>query len=168
MTRRLDPETARDVLARATPIEDAVPSGRRAPSVLAGRALDGSAIEWRLDRPTVVLLLSTTCDGCRELAGVVRDGAPGYAVVGALRASVGEGDDRDVLELTGGAGDWLLGDDAFVALDVTSAPFFVVVDGGSVVLEGVAFGARHLHEHLERARAGHPVPDEVRLRPRAT
>lgn len=165
MSRRLDPEEARRVLERAEPIPTRRAPDRPAPAALVGRDLAGDATCRPLSSPTVVLFLSTTCEGCRDLASVVRDGAPGFHVLGVLRAPRGGLPSADLAGFAGGGGDWLVGDEPFVALEVSSAPFFCVVDGAVVLLEGVAFGAGHLAAHLERLRAGSPRPDAVRLRP---
>jgi hypothetical protein len=66
-------------------------------------------------------------------------------------------------EFVGEAGRWLIGDDPFEALDVRSTPFFCIVEGNCVHLEGVAFGAQHLAEHCERYLRGTATPDAVRL-----
>lgn len=114
----------------------------------------------------MVLALSTTCDGCRELADVVRGGIAGFEVLGLLRRPPGPLASSDVAAFTGTTGRWVLGDDGFDALDVGSAPFFCVLDGtGDVLVEGVAFGRAHLEEHCARVRSGAPKPDSVRLRP---
>ena len=69
---------------------------------------------------------------------------------------------------TAAGGHWLVGDDAFDALDVRTAPFFCVLDDhGTVVVEGVAFGRAHLEDALRARRARRAAPRGVRLDPEA-
>jgi hypothetical protein len=165
VTRRLTPREAAEAIASATPI----PSGRaprRVRTTLEGAGLDGRPTQVSLDVLTLVVVLSTTCDGCRDLAELVRCESPAVAVLGVLRAPPGGLPDAEVEAFTGTAGRWVLGDDPFDALDVRSAPYFCLVDkDGDVVVEGVAFGRSHLEAHVARALQGEPRPDAVRLRP---
>jgi hypothetical protein len=134
--------------------------------MLEGTDPTGAAIVLPIGAPTLVLALATTCDGCVELAGVVRDGVDGFVVVGLLRPPDGGLPDPGVDRFVGPSGHWVLGDSAFASLGVTSAPFFCVLDEHRTVLvEGVAFGRAHLVEHCARALAGRPTPDAVRLSP---
>lgn len=161
---RLDPESAAEVLKRAEPIPVDRPAVQ-APRVLHGVDLAGSALVVQLDRPTVAIFLSTGCDGCDELAALVRAGVDGFQVVGVLRPLSGEPDEaRRAFAGTGGT--WLVGDEPFEALQVRTAPFFSVVADGVVVCEGIGFGASNLLEHLDRVRAGNPGSDLRRLDPR--
>jgi hypothetical protein len=164
VTERLTPEEAASVLERARPIPTQR-GPRQVRTTFEGVDPAGARTSVQIAGPTVVLALSTTCDGCRELAEVVADGIEGFDVVGLLRSPsepppAGEG------TLWGRGGRWVLGDDALDALDISSAPFFVVVDAtGDVLVEGIALGRAHLDEHLARVLAGAPRPDSVRLHP---
>jgi hypothetical protein len=169
VTPRLTPEEAAAAVASATPIPSGRPAARPVRTSFEGEDLDGRPVRVALDEPTLVVLLSTTCDGCRDLAELVRSGSPHLAVLGVLRAPVGGLPDAATTAFAGSAGRWVLGDDAFVALDVVSAPYFCLIDvRGSCVVEGVAFGRSHVEAHVVRALEGHPRPDAVRLRPENT
>jgi hypothetical protein len=164
LTRRLTPEEAAAALANATPI----PTHRGIRTVrtaFRGMDVDGLPTSVQITGPTVVVALSTTCEGCRDLADVVRTGVEGFEVVGVLRSPSGQVTPSDVLAFVGSTGRWVLGDDAFEALDIRSAPFFCVLDAtGDVHLEGVALGRAHVEAHLARVLGGSPKPDAVRLR----
>src|SRR5271168_2002612 len=82
---RLSPEAAAAVLVSASPIPIGRP-GRTTATSLGGIDLQGVDITVRIASKTVVLALSTSCDGCRELAAVVADGIDGFEVLGLLRA----------------------------------------------------------------------------------
>jgi hypothetical protein len=123
----------------------------------------------RLAALTLVVFLSTTCDGCRDLAEMVRAGIEGIDVLGVLRRPASGLPDADVDVFVGGEGAWLCGDDPFEALDVRSGPYFCLLDAtGAVAVEGVAFGRAHVEEHVAHALEGAPRPDVVRLSPEAT
>lgn len=152
-------------MARAEPIPTGRPP-RAVRTVLDGVDRAGRPLVVSLVGPSLVVFLSTTCDGCRDLAGLVADGALGISVLGVLRAPDGGLPDRDVDAFVVAGGRWLLGDDPYAAFDVRTGPFFCVVDaGGTLVLEGVGFGREHVEAHVARALAGDPRPDAVRLRP---
>jgi hypothetical protein len=163
MTNRLTPEEAAAAFASATPI----PTGRGPRMVRTtfhGVDAGGTAVSVRITGPTVVVALSTTCDGCRDLAEVVRGGVEGFEVLGVLRPPRESVTSTDVAVFVGSTGHWVIGDDAFEALDITSAPFFCVLDAsGACQVEGVALGRAHVEEHLVRVLAGTPKPDSVRL-----
>lgn len=165
MSARLSPEEAASALAGAEPVPTRRGS-RQVRTAFEGFDPSGTPITVRVTGPTVVLALSMTCDGCRELADVVREGVAGLDVVGILRLPREKEDRGAVIAYVGKSGRWVLGDDGFEAIDVRSAPFFCVLDErGEVLVEGVAFGKAHLIEHCARALAGVPEPDAVRLAP---
>jgi hypothetical protein len=145
-----------------------IPTGREGRGVrteLVGATPSGTATAWSRTSLGLVLFLSTTCDGCRDLAELVRSGIGGFDVLGVLRAPVGGLPSVAIDEFVGHSGHWLIGDDPFLALDVRSAPFFCIVEEACVQLEGVAFGALHVAEHCERYLAGTVRPDAVRIDP---
>lgn len=108
-----------------------------------------------MSSPTLVVFVAAACDACRELASLVATGLEGLEVLGAVRAD-------DVGLARGvGAGRWLVGDHAFDALEVRSAPFFCLLDGDGARTEGVAFGAAYVVEACARSASG-----QVALRPR--
>lgn len=164
MTRRLSEEEAAAASARATPI----PAGHRAPrrprTALRGLDPRGADLETQLDGASLVVFLSTTCDGCRDLARLVREGVSGLSVLGVLRVPPGGLPSEAITSFVGDEGRWLLGDDPFEAFEVRSAPFFCILDAtGTLVVEGVAFGANHIEDHCARVLAGVSRPDTVRL-----
>ncbi len=168
MSRRLTPAEAEAALASATPLRSDRPP-RRVRTTFEGADVAGAHELVRITCPTLAVFVSTTCDGCRELVGLVADHDIPLEVLGALRAPRGGLPDPAITEFTGASGSWCLGDDAFEAFEVWSAPYFCLVDGeGAVVVEGVALGRAHVEEHVQRALEGRPRPDTVRLRPDAT
>jgi hypothetical protein len=165
---RLDPSEAARAIAAARPVPSEGPAGRRVRTSFEGRDLDGRLQRVELHPPSLVLLLKPHCDGCVELAALVREGVTGAEVLGVLPDPAGSLPDAASDELAGAGGRWLLGADAFSALSVRSGPFFCVVDGGGcVAVEGVAFGRAQVEDHLTRALAGAARPDDVRLQPGA-
>lgn len=169
MSRRLTPDEAADVLASARPIPSGRPPARTVRTTLVGDDPTGRPMRRRLDAPTLVVFLSTTCDGCRDLAELVRSGAAGIEVLGILRRPASGLPDAAVDAFTRSVGAWLCGDDPFGAFDVRTGPYFCLLDAtGTIVVEGVAFGRAHVEEHVAHALAGRPRPDAVRLSPEET
>jgi hypothetical protein len=118
----------------------------------------------QLTGASLVVFLSTTCDACSDLASLVREGAVGFSVLGVLRVPTGGLPSDETSSFVGSGGRWLLGDDAFEAFEVSSAPFFCIIDAaGTLVVEGVAFAESHVEDHCARVLAGEPRPDAVRL-----
>jgi hypothetical protein len=154
------------VVASATPIPAGRRTSRRVRTSFDGEDLDGRPVRVALAETTLVVILSTTCDGCRDLAELVRSGSAKVAVLGIVRAPIGGLPDAATASFAGNGGRWVLGDDAFDALDVGSAPYFCLVDAlGSCLIEGVPLGRSHVEAHVARALEGRPRPDAVRLRP---
>lgn len=156
-------------MASATPIPSGRTPSRSVRTTLSGMDLSGRPVLVALEGPTLVVALSTTCDGCRDLAELVRAGSASVAVLGVLRAPLAGLPDAEVAAFCETSGRWVLGDDPFDALEVRAAPYFCLIDAqGTVVIEGVAFGRSHVEAHVERALEGRPRPDAVRLRPEGT
>jgi hypothetical protein len=169
MTRRLEPDEAAAVLASAESIPTGAHPQRAVRTVLVGRDLHGRPTTTTLVGASLVVFLKLDCDGCVELAGLVRDGVPGVQVLGALPVPSTGLPDPGTTALAGERGRWLVGADAFTAMSVRTGPFFCLVDReGRVVVEGVAFGAAQVLTHVERAIAGVPQPDAVRRMSGAT
>jgi len=163
--RRLDPDEAAAVIAGATPIPSARPP-RVLRASIAGRDPSGSPVECALTEGRwLVIFSSTTCDGCSQLAGLVADGTPGIAVLGAMREPESGLPDDAVSAFTAMGGRWVLGDAPFAALGVHAAPFFCVLEHGTVVLEGIPLGRAHVEAHVARTLSGRPLPDAVWLTP---
>jgi len=167
VSKRLTKDEAAAAVASAMPIPSGQPPGRSVRTAFEGEHPAGHRTSASLDATSLVLFLSTTCDGCVDLAGLVRRGLPDAAVLGVLRRPLGGLPDAHVDAFVGDGGRWLVGDDPFVALDVRSAPFFCLIGAeGTVLIEGVAFGAAHVEAHVDDALAGRPRPDAGRLEPR--
>jgi hypothetical protein len=161
VTRRLSKEEAAAALRRAVPIASER-RPRRPRSVLQGHDPLGAVIEARLAGASLVVFLSTTCDGCLDLAGLVREGVEGFDVLGVLRAPTDGLPDDGISSFVGTGGRWIVGDDAFEALEVRAAPFFCILDAtGTLAVEGVALGASHVADHCARVLAGPTPPHAI-------
>jgi hypothetical protein len=157
------------VLATARPIPPGRLPARGVRTTLSGHDPTGRPMRRSLDTPTLVVFLATTCDGCHDLAELVRSGVAGIEVLGVLRRPSSGLPDAEVDAFIGSSGAWLCGDDPFEALDIRSGPYFCLLDAtGTVVVEGVAFGRAHVEEHVAHAVAGRPRPDAFRLSPDET
>jgi len=162
VTRRLSKEEAAAALGRAVPIASEH-RPRRPRSVLQGVDPLGAVTESRLAGASLVVFLSTTCDGCRDLADLVREGVEGFDVLGVLRVPTGGLPDDGISSFVGTGGRWILGADAFEAFEVRAAPFFCILDAtGTLAVEGVALGASHVADHCARVLAGPTPPYAVR------
>jgi hypothetical protein len=164
VTRRLSDDEAAAALARAEPLPADVRPRQLSRSTIEGVAPSGLGAMVHLTGATLVVFASTTCEGCKDLADLVREGVDGFSVVGALRAPKEGLPDGEVGAFVGDRGVWLLGDDAFSAFDVRSAPFFCILDSdGELVVEGVALGRAHVEGHCADVASGTPRPDAIRL-----
>lgn len=136
---------------------------------VAGTDLEGGAVVLSIvdtPRRTLVLFLSSTCDGCAELWPALSPSDPaGFgrfadAVVGVTRGA--EGEDPGTLRRLAPAGAVVvMSGEAWKSYRVHGPPFFVLVDGsgsGRVLTEGVAIGPSQVARSLARAdeRAGAP------------
>jgi hypothetical protein len=108
----------------------------------------------------LLVFVKAGCDGCDDL---VRGARPAGPLDGPfdVRWCVKGGDaDRAFAETL--PGPVHVGDDVYRACSVTSGPFYVLVDGaGTVLAEGVAFGAEAVRAHLDAALdsvVGSPSP----------
>ena len=117
-----------------------------------------------VDHWTLLLFLSSGCEGCREIWGELA-GSDRWPGIDDVRAVVVTRDpaSEDTAELrrlaVPGLG-LIMSDAAYAAYRVYGPPFFVLVDGSRslVVTEGVAWGASRVAEDVARAtaRAGGP------------
>ncbi len=137
-------------------------------SDLAGVDLDGRAVDVRVlgtGRWTLLVFLSSHCDGCRPLWDALADPTgSGLATDERVVAITHGPDGEDVAALralapartTGGEASpaVVMATAAWSAYRVQGPPFFVLVDGGGgrVVTEGVAWGVSQIAEHVCLAR----------------
>jgi len=122
-------------------------------------------------RWTLLVFLSSGCDGCREFftaagdprsAGLVTDES-----VVVVTADPDREDQAALTALVPPGARVLMSSAAWTAYRVAGPPFFVLADGSRprAVTEGVAWGVAQVASHLRAARAG-PVAAEVpRLEP---
>ncbi len=122
-------------------------------------------------RWTLLLFLSSACEGCRDLWRALGDPVgSGLATDESLVAVTRDldGEDADELRrLAVPSVPTVSSPAAWRDYRVQGPPFFVLVDGTEdrVVTEGVAWGAGQVGDHLRRARQGSGGPDVPRLVP---
>jgi hypothetical protein len=122
--------------------------------------------------PTLLLFLSSSCDGCAVFWSLVADpGRPDLVPATGLWAvtrSPGAEDAAAVARLAGG-GPVVLADAAWSAYRVHGPPFFALCDGRDdrVVTEGVAWSPDQVASHCRAALAGRSGPEVPRLEPPA-
>lgn len=131
---------------------------------LVGTDLDGNPAAITVaasGRSTLLLFLSSGCDGCRPLwaatadpqdAGLVRPG--GERVVVVTRDAATE-DLVELRALAGAGAAVVMSSDAWASYGVHGPPFFCLVEGvnGRVATEGVAWGVQQVAADVSRARA---------------
>jgi hypothetical protein len=137
-------------------------------SNLTGVDLTDRAVDVRVlgtDRWTLLVFLSSRCDGCRPLWDALADPtAAGLAVDERVVAVTHGPDHEDIAALralapAGSTGAEaspvvVMATDAWSAYRVLGPPFFVLVDGAAdrVVTEGVAWGVSQIAGHVRMAR----------------
>lgn len=146
-----------------------VPSRRPGtPARAAGiEGVDGTGTRLRVrltgaGRPSLLLFLGAACDGCLPFWPAVVDPeslglAPGDGVVVVTRAPPHEDPARLRTAVPTGArpATLVLSDAAWRDYRVQGPPFFVLVEGGIVVTEGVAWSVGQVAEDVRRARRKH-------------
>ena len=156
-----------------------VPTYRDVPATavsdLAGADLSGRALTVAVggvDRWTLLLFLSSGCDGCGELWRALSDSQGAWpAIDGVVPVVVTRGPDTEdpaeLDRLATGAVPLVVSDAAYRAYRVHGAPFFVLVDGPRwrVATEGVAWGPPQVAEDVRRALSGQGGPAVPRLDP---
>jgi hypothetical protein len=123
-----------------------------------GRTLSGDPITHDLlDGWTLLMFLSTSCDGCRQLWESVAD--PEHSQMPADLATLvitrdAQEASTDVARLCGTAA-VVMSDEAWPDYGVHSGPFFVLVDGrqAKVATEGVAWSVEQITAAVGAARA---------------
>ncbi len=155
-----------------------IPTYRDAPATptsdLAGVDLSGRELTVAVtgvERWTLLLFLSSRCDGCQAVWRVLSESAGGWPEIDdVVPVVVTRGPDSEgSAELRRWATDGvplLMSDAAYRAYRVHGPPFFVLVDGyrSRVATEGVAWGPAQIADDVRRARAGAGGPAVPRLR----
>ncbi len=122
------------------------PRDRAAPTSLRGHWSNGEDVTIELTELTLVVVIKTRCDGCRDF---VRD--PGHELDGLTVVVVSATDDDE--------GEWdealrpvLVAPEALKDLNVRWPPFYVLVDPATrrVITEGVVFGPSQVAEEVRR------------------
>lgn len=110
------------------------PRERPAPEVLSGLTANGDERHVALRRMTLVVAVKPACDGCREFVNGDLSELGGVDVVIVSATSCDE--------WVNARQEVLIAPELLSALDIRSAPFYVVIEPTSrrVVTEGVVFG----------------------------
>jgi hypothetical protein len=143
----------------------AVPTYRDRPSTettdLSGTDLAGQPVSVEVTaagRRTLLLFLSSTCDGCRPLWEAANEPARwGLPAGGAVVVVTREAEDVAALRRLAPPGTVLVASEgAWGAYGAQGAPFFALVDGGRrrVVTEGVAWAVAQVASDVRRAVGG--------------
>lgn len=143
--------------------------GHPSPSAadLEGVDLHGSPTRIRVvgtGRWTLLLFLSGSCRGCREIWRALGDlrhaGLSTDELVVAVTRDLDDEDPEELLGLSTPSVPTLASSAAWRAYGVQGPPFFSLVDGTSnvVVTEGVAWGVGQVGDHVQRARRGSGGP----------
>ena len=152
-------------LGHLVPIPDR--SGGPTPAAdVVGTDLAGAATAVRVDgaRRTLLLFLTSDCDGCRPFWPALADPASLGLSIGDAVAAVARDpgrDDRAALARLVPAGATVVcAGAAWTAYRVAGPPFFALVDGmtGRVATEGVAWAVDQVAADVRRALAGRPAP----------
>jgi hypothetical protein len=122
-----------------------------------------------VDQWTLLVFLSTSCDGCRELWLALEE-RPSWPEVDDVRPVVVVRDRDAAAVVASGARERvaaqvIVSDRVHSAYRVYGPPFFVLVDGprSRVATEGVAFGAPQVADEVRRVRAGFGDSGGLRL-----
>jgi hypothetical protein len=166
--RRLSEAEAAEVLARAQVIPASRGASPTKTSAVAAHDLAGQpSLLGPSDVNRVLLIFVTTsCDGCRELFGAADDpGAFGLEAHDELVFVARDHEDADALSVLVGGARALRSTAAFSAYRVSGAPFFALLDPAfsTVATEGVAWGVEPVRRAVVAARAGAPGLDVPRL-----
>jgi hypothetical protein len=125
---------------------------------LSGASLGGEPVDHELSEGwTLLVFLSTSCDGCRELWDVFGhpDGTPvprDVTTVVVTRSAQLES--VDTMAGLSGSASVVMSDQAWTDYGVHAGPFFVLVDGGAdrVATEGVAWSVEQITGAVAAAR----------------
>jgi hypothetical protein len=124
---------------------------------ITGVSTAGEPVTYSLaDRWTLLIFLSTTCDGCQELWDDCAE--PQHSVLPAdlARLVVARASEEPADILSRGRGARVvLSDAAWSDYGVHSGPFFILIEGGrSVATEGVAWSLDQIAGAIDVARSG--------------
>lgn len=122
------------------------PRRRAVATEFVARGADGTTVVLRLVGPTLVIVVKSSCEGCRRVLDADPDqwGVPAVALCDDVVTAL-EYESAALVPLI--APEWL------VASGVRSAPFYLVVgERGEVLAEGMPFDAAHLAGELARVR----------------
>jgi len=135
-----------EIARRARPIPTYRDHPATTPADISGTTPDGSLVEVRLvgaEAPALLLFLSASCQGCRDLweaTSVLREALPeGGRLVIVTRGTARE-DPAAIAALAPSRTEVVMSSEAFDAYRVAGPPFLVVVRGGEVRTESVAWG----------------------------
>ncbi|MGH9007989.1 MAG: hypothetical protein ACRDV6_09820 [Acidimicrobiales bacterium] len=121
---------------------------KRSVHPLSGVGPTGASIVLGLETGwTVLLFLSSSCDGCHELWDLARTGVlPGVKTRPAVVAVAKETSESPLQVAALGGDGTLLSDRAWSDYQIHSGPFFVVVDGPGrrIATEGVAWSVAQI------------------------
>lgn len=109
---------------------------------------------------TLLLFLSTTCDGCLELWESFADQrVPIAEDLGVVLITKPDEEAEDVARLAGSTR-VVMTETAWSDYEVHSGPFFVMIDGRTdrIATEGVAWSVEQIRSALAAARAEEPAP----------
>ena len=120
-----------------------IDSPRRRPAPTTARVRDSAGVEHvlALDARTLIVAVKSNCDGCRPFVDDLTLEFPGWHLLVVTRdAAVTAGDHRTI---------WLA-PEIMDALAISSAPFFVALDGSPlmIVTEGVVFAPEQVAREL--------------------
>ncbi len=121
------------------------PRERRAPTSLTGRWSNGGDVVVTLTRLTLLIIIKSNCDGCRDFYTGDLDLFAGRDVLFVSGAP-----DIDV-ECTDPQRPVLVAPDVLAELDVKWPPFYVLIDPAAAVVrcEGVLFGPSQVAAEIE-------------------
>jgi hypothetical protein len=140
-----------------------------------GKDLEGRSVRWDPRRgvgSTLLLFLSTTCDGCRDLFAALEDpremGAEPDTKIILLFRSLSSVDRAQLKDLARGFS-CVESQTTWEQYKVAGPPFFTYIDPhfDTVGTEGVAWGPESVASAVEAARAGTPGLEAVRMDPGA-
>lgn len=122
------------------------PRPRRAPTSFRAYDAEGHALTRRLERMTLVVALKSSCDGCREFVASDLEGLEELDLV-FIVATIEES-----REWRGARRPVVTSSELWDALEVRSAPFYVLVDPARerVVSEGVVFASSQVAAEIAR------------------